>query len=128
MASFFHRQFFRAPNNVRALGIGMGTVIGGFGVSACDNKPEEVAKTKRMDYVGVFLDAQSQKLVKERFPALHQNGSAVSSVILKYNPCKEELHVFEPIMGHAVKVQLQAFAHDEHTQAVCIYSNYETNG
>ncbi|RHZ14829.1 hypothetical protein DYB26_001690 [Aphanomyces astaci] len=121
MASFFRRPLFQA----RPLGVGVAALTGGSAwsmTSSCENKTvsDEIPKQatpKRMEFVGVFLDAKSQDAIKARFQALHGDVSAQSSVVLKYNPSKEELDAFAPILGKNVTVKIQAVAQDEHAQA-----------
>ncbi|KAF0709670.1 hypothetical protein AaE_012815 [Aphanomyces astaci] len=121
MASFFRRPLFQA----RPLGVGVAALTGGSAwsmTSSCEDKtvsdetPKQ-ATPKRMEFVGVFLDAKSQDAIKARFQALHGDVSAQSSVVLKYNPSKEELDAFAPILGKNVTVKIQAVAQDEHAQA-----------
>ncbi|RHY28627.1 hypothetical protein DYB32_005823 [Aphanomyces invadans] len=88
--------------------------------SSCETIPSSAdpphpATARRMEFVGVFLDTKSQDALKARFQALHGDTSAQSSLVLKYNPSKEELDAFAPIMGKNVKIQ--AVAQDEHAQA-----------
>ncbi|RHY03883.1 hypothetical protein DYB25_009554 [Aphanomyces astaci] len=83
--------------------------------SSCENKTvsDEIPKQatpKRMEFVGVFLDAKSQDAIKARFQALHGDVSAQSSVVLKYNPSKEELDAFAPILGKNVTVQVDVYS------------------
>ncbi|KAF0714610.1 Aste57867_3785 [Aphanomyces stellatus] len=117
MASFFRRHAGRS------LGLGLvGALSGGWSMTAqCEEKKEEVkGSPKRMDFVGVFLDAASQAALKERFPALHADVSGQTSVVLKYNPTKEELQTFAPILGQTTTVKVQAVAQDDHSQAAIV--------
>ncbi|ETW09286.1 hypothetical protein H310_01679 [Aphanomyces invadans] len=121
MASFFRRSLRQA----RHVGMGMAALTGGSAwsmTSSCETIPSSAdpphpATARRMEFVGVFLDAKSQDALKARFQALHGDTSAQSSLVLKYNPSKEELDAFAPIMGKNVTVKIQAVAQDEHAQA-----------
>ncbi|OQR91540.1 hypothetical protein THRCLA_08955 [Thraustotheca clavata] len=111
MASFFRRS------SLRAAAAGLPSVFGiGLGLSSC----EEAPKPKKMEFVGVFLDAKSQKELHERFASLHAKLPEQSAVVLKFNPTKDELSTFAPIMGHNVKIEVKAYVQDEHTQAAIV--------
>ncbi|CAK4631614.1 hypothetical protein LEN26_018214 [Aphanomyces euteiches] len=113
MASFFRRHV-----NSRTLGLGLTMGFMGSSWASCEEK-QPVAK-KRMEFIGVFLDAESQEALKKRFPALHFDTSAQSNIVLKYNPSQEEVDAFSPILGKEAKINIQAYVEDENTQAAIV--------
>ncbi|EQC36921.1 hypothetical protein SDRG_05748 [Saprolegnia diclina VS20] len=113
MASFFRRSMLR-PTALRSAALGLSAITS---VAMCE---AEAKPAKKMEFVGVFLDAKSRKQLEERFAAVHAKIPDQSTVVLKYNPTADELSTFAPIMGHNVKIEVKALAQDEHTQAAVV--------
>ncbi|OQR88056.1 hypothetical protein ACHHYP_07665 [Achlya hypogyna] len=112
MASFFRRSMLR-PSSLRAAALGFSAVAGS--AAFCEG-----SQPKKMEFVGVFLDAKSRQALEARFAAVHAKLPEQGAVVLKYNPTAAELGTFAPIMGQNVKIEVKAVAEDDHTQAAIV--------
>ena len=69
------------------------------------------------DYIGVFLDKESSARLKAAFPPSKSRVSA-DHVTLHYAPSADDLHVYKPLFGARVAVDVFSYVEDDNAQAV----------